>query len=267
MTGAEKRRRETFLAVHSGLPREGPGDRTCTERALGLVGDLDARPRLLDIACGPGMQTLDLARALPEARIDAIDVHQPFVDEARRRLERAGVAHRVTVTRADMRALPFAPGSYDLVWCEGAAYVMGVAQALAAWRPLLKAGGAIAFTELVWLRDDVPAAIAEWWRTSYPQIGDIAACRSLVNGSGYRVLGDFVLPESAWWVHYYEPMAQRLDALESRYAGDAVAEAVLRECRTEIDNYRRYSHCYGYLFLVARKAADIRVAEDGGDDR
>lgn len=49
---------------------------------------------VLDIACGPGAQTLDLARLLPEATISAIDSHQPFVDEANRRALEVGTLWR-----------------------------------------------------------------------------------------------------------------------------------------------------------------------------
>ena len=53
--------RELFADVHSDLPRQGPGNRASTERALAMAGALPADVRILDIACGPGMQTLDLA--------------------------------------------------------------------------------------------------------------------------------------------------------------------------------------------------------------
>ena len=46
-----------FFEIHQGLPREGPGDFDSTRRALALLGGLPERPRILDIGCGPGMQT------------------------------------------------------------------------------------------------------------------------------------------------------------------------------------------------------------------
>ena len=59
-----------------------------------------------------------------------------------------------------------------------------------------------------------------------------------------------MLPEEAWFKHYYSPMEARLDELRSKYAGDAVAESVLQECADEIDFYRRYRDYYGYCFFV-----------------
>jgi len=242
--------RRVFFDVHHGLPREGPGNHACTARALALAGALPERASILDVACGPGMQTMDLAALLPDARIVALDSHAPFLAEVQRRAVAGGAAGRVTTVLGDMAALPFPAASFDLVWCEGGAYILGLAKALEAWRPLLRPGGRLALTEAVWLRADAPEAVRRCWSADYPDMGDAESCRRIVRACGYALLGDFVLPESAWWEHYYAPMQERLAQLAPRYAGDAVAEAVLGACREEIETYREFSAYYGYLFLV-----------------
>jgi ubiquinone/menaquinone biosynthesis C-methylase UbiE len=251
MSVAAEQARAAFEAVHTGLPRAGPGDRASTARALGNIEALPGRPRVLDIGCGPGKQTVDLATLLPAAAIQAVDAHAPFVAEAKRRIAAAGLAGRVSVLRADMRALPFPAATFDLIWCEGAAYIMGVPQALTTWRALLEPGGALAFTEVVWLRPDAPGPLATWWADHYPDMRSTAEHRTLISDCGYRLLSDFVLPEQAWWQDYYRPMAARIAQLRPGYADDGPAQAVLAECEREIDNYRRYSKYYGYLFAVA----------------
>ena len=107
---------QLFFALHDGLPREGPGSRACTARALAMAGALPAAARVLDIACGPGMQTMDLAALLPDAGIVALDNHAPFLAELERRAVERGVDGRVTTLRADMAAIPCPPGSFDLIW-------------------------------------------------------------------------------------------------------------------------------------------------------
>src|SRR5262245_19674618 len=242
-------RRRVFFEVHSGLPREGPGNRESTQRALALAGALPAASRVLDIACGPGMQTLDLAELLPNATITAIDGHAPFLIELRRRAAEHGHSERITTQLADLRALPFAPNSFDLIWCEGAAYIMGLERALVAWRPLLTDNGRIAVTEPVWLRADAPDHVVQLWK-SYSAMTDLAGCRAAVTRSGLRLLGDFVLPEAAWWDHYYLPMEARLAELQDVHRDDAVANAVFDDCAREIALYRDYASFYGYVFLI-----------------
>ncbi|NJN51014.1 MAG: class I SAM-dependent methyltransferase [Gammaproteobacteria bacterium] len=247
------KQRAIFLEVHAGLPRQGPGNRQSTLRALALAqgAGVPAAARILDIGCGPGAQTVDLANALPHAQIEAVDAHPPFLGEAQRRVDAAGLADRVGLSLGDMRNLAFAPASFDVLWCEGAVYVMGVAAALGAWRALLKPGGIIAFTDCVWLHSDVPADLRAWWLANYASMTDIDGCRDQVAQCGYRIVGDFVLPHSAWWDTYYQPMAVRIESLSRKYAGDEDALAALATIRFEIDTYRQHGDRYGYVFIVA----------------
>jgi SAM-dependent methyltransferase len=248
MDFADPHQRAVFFDVHTGLPREAPGSAASTERALGLIPDPDSITRVLDIGCGPGAQTLDLARLLPGAHITAIDLHAPYLAALNRAAAAAGLGPRIETRAADMAALPFEDGAFDLIWCEGAAYNMGVPAALAAWKPLLAPGGALAFTEAVWLKPDPPAPVRAMW-AEYPAMTDVATCRRLVAQAGYRLRGDFVLPASDWWT-YYTPMEERLERLRKQYSGDAAALAVLAESAAEIATYRNYGDFYGYAFFV-----------------
>lgn len=247
--------RRMFFEVHRDLPREGPGDRASTLRALDAAlaapGALDPVD-VLDVGCGPGMQTLHLAARLTTARIVAVDLHQPFLAALADRAGDAGVTDRVTPVRADMARLPLAPQRFDLVWCEGAAYIVGVAQALESWWDLLRPGGVCAYTDAVWLKAEAPAAVRRFWQ-AYPAMGDIDASRARLRENGWELLSDFVLPPAAWWDDYYRPMSERLDRLAQRHRDDPAAQAALADCRAEIELYQRYGDWYGYAFFVARK--------------
>ncbi len=250
MDFSDPRMVEIFFSIHSDLPREGPGSRATTEKALALCGPLPEDARVLDIGCGPGQQTMDLAELLPGATITAIDNHPPFVDEANRRAKAAGVDDRVKAKVGDMTALDVEPASLDLIWCEGAAYSMGVDAALKAWKPLLKPGGRLALSEAVWLKANPPDDLRRFWDEEYPDMRDVPACRDLVASCGYSLLGDFVLPDSAWWDDYYTPQLARIETLRPTYAGDATALAVLDEAVEESELHRTHGDYYGYVFLV-----------------
>jgi ubiquinone/menaquinone biosynthesis C-methylase UbiE len=242
--------RKVFFDVHNDLPREGPGDRLSTEKAMSLVKPLPVSPAVLDIACGPGMQTLHLAEQLPQAKLTCFDLHEPTVIEARNRVTAAGLSDRVQVDVCDMKNIPYPDSSFDLIWCEGAAYNMGVEQALTQWKRLLRSGGKIALTEAVWLKPDPPEELRTFW-SAYPDMNDIENRREIFKRCGYSMLHDFVLPENAWWDDYYTPMKARLDSLCEKYKGDLIAKPVLDYSYLEIDLYRRYSDYYGYVFLIA----------------
>ena len=248
---------EIFLDVQRGLPRQGPGCEASTRAALALCRGLPARPTILDVGCGPGMQTVVLATAC-DGVVTAVDTGREYLDQLQARAEAAGVADRIETLTADMTALPFEPARFDLIWSEGAAYVMGFAAALSAWRRFLKPGGFIAVSELVWLRPDPPAEVAAFFRDEYPAMTDVAANLETVRHAGYELLGHFTLPDAAWWDHYYTPLQAKLPALREKYAGDDAALRLIATTEREIDMRRRFGDCYGYEFFVGRASPDTR---------
>jgi len=238
-----------FFEIHRDLPREGPGSAASTGQAFSLLTDLPARPQILDIGCGPGMQTLDLASLTPGS-ILAVDNHQPYLDQLSAEAARRGIADRIETANADMAALDFPQGSFDLIWAEGSAYIMGFEQALHAWRPLLRRPGYLAATEITWTTPDAPTELQRFWAQEYPAMQDAESNLAAVRRAGYRMLGHFELAASDWWHHYYTPMEQRLARLRRTYSDDPEILAVVELHQREIDLYREYSAYYGYVFYV-----------------
>jgi len=243
---------QLFFEVHKDLPREGPGSAASTWRALDVIKRfLPDAPRVVDVGCGPGAQTLDLAAALPGALITAVDLHEPFLVQLRDKAAGQQLGDRIDALCADMGEWsPTEP--VDLVWCEGAAYFVGVENALRQWSSWLKPTGSVAFTEAVLLTDSPsPRTVAIW--EEYPELADSKACLALTARCGYEVLDSFVLPQTDWLDEYYAPMQQRVDDLRRRYAGDSDAMDELDVHQEEIDVCREYGDEYGYLFVIARR--------------
>lgn len=240
-----------FFEIHSGLPREGPGDSASTRKAFAMLGELPERPRVLDVGCGPGMQTLDLAE-LTDGQIVALDNHQPFLDQLTERAAQKGLAGRIRTVNADMAALDFAEGSFDIIWAEGSAYNMGFENALRAWRALLRSPGYLAVSEIAWTRPDPPAELEQFFADEYPAMLDVDANLEIIRRSGYTILDHFLLPESAWWDHYYTPVEAKLPGLRNEYRDDPKALEVIHLHQREVELYRRYADYYGYTFFVMR---------------
>ena len=244
---------DIFFDVQRGLPRQGPGSDESTLKALSLCNPLPERPAILDIGCGPGMQTVALAKATGGS-LTAVDTSAEFLAELKQRAELNGVVDRIKIIEADMNDLPFAKGSFDLIWSEGAAYIMGFANALKAWRSLLKPSGTIAVSELVWLRPNPPAEPAAFFAAEYPAMSNVAAVEQLVRESGYQPVAHFTLSNQDWWQHYYTPLEAKLPALFEKYRGNETALQIVQATEREIDMYRRFAEWYGYEFFIARRA-------------
>ena len=240
-----------FFELFSGLPRQGPGDAASTLRALSLVPDVGPETRILDVGCGTGTQTRVVAQSCP-ARVVAIDIHPPFIDELNLEARRLGLADRLEARVADMRRFDFADASFDLIWCEGAIYIAGVEAALRDWRRLLVRDGHVAFTEVCWTKPDPPAECVSFWNREYPAMRDAAALLAAIDACGYETVGHFMLPRSAWWNDYYRPLERNVTAFRTRHRGRPEAQELADQCQREIDIWKTYSDYYGYAFFVAR---------------
>jgi cyclopropane fatty-acyl-phospholipid synthase-like methyltransferase len=243
------------------LPRLGPGDEASTIRALHRLRPPGPRPegkailraaRILDLGCGNGGQTVTLARHT-EGSILALDNHQPYLDQLLRRTEAAGVSARIRVSLRDMRSLEKSDGPFDLIWSEGALFVMGFREGLAACHSLLAPGGGLTASELCWLRSDPPADCRQFFATGYPLMADIETNLATIRACGYEVIGHFTQPESAWWEPYYHPLEERLRSLRKQHATEAQKLAMIEDIQREIDVYRQYSAFYGNVFYVMRR--------------
>jgi SAM-dependent methyltransferase len=245
------RAEQIFFEVFEPLPRQGPGNLACTERALALCAELPASPRVLDLGCGSGAQTLHIA-SLTTGTIVAIDSHAPLIDRLRRTVAEHGLSSRVEARVGDMSALDLPAESFDLVWSEGALYNLGLAAALPMCAGLLRPGGYLAFTEAVWRTKDAPAEVREAF-ADHPTMGRVEDVVPLIEKIGLSAVDHFDLPDEAWWDDFYAPMEQRIEELRARYADDAEALATLDEVAKEPEMHRRSGHHYGYTFFVARR--------------
>jgi len=237
------------------LPQLAPGDEKSTLRALQALygadlGSVGEDFQALDIGCGNGAQTLRLAAELG-GRVTAVDNHQPYLDELERRAEAQGLENRIETRCADMSELDLGGKTFDLVWAEGSAYIMGIPEALRAWRSFLKRGGALGFTELTWLEDGAPDTCREFFATEYPRMTDEASLLTTIEECDYELVDRFTLPESSWWEAFYGPLAERLVGYELPGADDE-AQAIVDMIRNEIEVYRSFSRWYGYVFFVMR---------------
>jgi ubiquinone/menaquinone biosynthesis C-methylase UbiE len=245
-----------FYEVHSNLPREGPGENQATDRAFRSLKNLPIKPRILDIGCGPGMQTIELAK-LSSGQIEALDNHQHFLDQLNASAKEAGLSDRIKTVNGDMFNLKFEKESFDLIWCEGAIFIIGFKKGLTEWRPLLADNGYLVVSELSWLRKDLPEEIQAYMKEMYAGLENSEA-KSIEENiktaeeAGFRVVNSFILPESGWWDNYYRPIEAKLPALKAKHKDEPAMQYLAGE-EKEIAMYRKYADYYGYAFYVLQK--------------
>ncbi len=132
------------------------------ERAAPAPGE-----RVLDIGCGAGATTLDLAiRVGPKGRVLGADVAKPLLQKAEERAARAGLGNARFV-RADAQVHAFDPGIFDLMASRfGVMFFSDPVAAFANIARALRRGGRIAFVSWAgiehnpWFKIPSEAAIA-----------------------------------------------------------------------------------------------------------
>jgi len=129
---------------------QAPLDRQLARLGHRTIAVLAPKPgeRVLDIGCGAGETTLDLAAT--GAEVVGVDISRPLLDVARRR--GAGVTD-VSFLEADAQTHPFAAGSFDAIFSRfGVMFFADPPAAFANLRRALKPGGRLAF--VCWRRPD-----------------------------------------------------------------------------------------------------------------
>lgn len=210
------------------------------------------RPRILDVGCGQGRATLELAR-LSGGQVVGLDTDRSALDVLSRRIEEQGLAGRVQVVHGSMFNMDFADESFDVVWAEGSVNAIGFGRALRAWRRLIRPAGYLVVHEGAWLRPDPPRAIVERWQPVFADIDTVPGYVRQLPGCGYRLLGQFSLPEDFWWANFYALVEERVRVLQTKYAGQPAAEEILAGEQAEVDLYREHARWYGSAFLVMQK--------------
>jgi SAM-dependent methyltransferase len=152
-----------------------------------------------------------------------------------------------------MAAMDFKKGSFDLLWSEGAVFVIGFKRALDEWKPLLRPEGFLVISELVWFKKRVPSKIRKFFTEQYPDMKYYEDILPMIESSGYKIIDYSPLPSESWWQNYYTPIENKIAELRLKYRANDKAKTVFDMLQLEIDMFRKYSPYYGYYFYIMQK--------------
>jgi DNA-binding transcriptional MerR regulator/SAM-dependent methyltransferase len=234
-----------FFHIFERMRRQGPGSPATTLRAFTRICREAVPARILDLGCGSGASALVLAEHCG-ARVIALDNHAPFLERLRERAQAGGLTN-IETRCASMLAPGFPPGSFDLLWAEGSAYIIGFAHALASWRPLVTPGGHVFVSDAVWRTGHPSPECRQYWQQEYADMTTLNERARQAEALGYTVIDRFHFPESDW--------AAYVDDLDGRLA-EAVAQLgeqpAFADLRREVENFRLFGSEYGYGGLILR---------------
>ncbi|KZN54415.1 hypothetical protein N474_01490 [Pseudoalteromonas luteoviolacea CPMOR-2] len=234
-----------FMEAIQPLELWAPGSREDTLEALKNVPKSIAS--ILEIGCGKGHATQTLATH-SAAHITAVDSEQSALNVLQENFERLGLSERLTIDCISMTTLEYPIESFDLIWAEGSAYIMGVINALRSWKPLLSKQGMLVFSDLVWYTNSPSKRVKAFWLQEYPDMKTVSERAIQIKESGYRLVDHFPQSELAW-KNYYGPLERRVKVLKS----NGKKSKALQNLEFEIEISKQNKNSFGYHFFVLSK--------------
>ncbi len=151
--------------------------RTAGNSAAYLLPHLEPGMSLLDVGCGPGTITADLAELVAPGRVTAVELTADALALARAETERRGVRN-IEFAVADVHDLDFADGGFDVVHAHQVLQHVGdPVRALRELRRVCAPGGVVA------ARDSDYAAFA--WYPKLPELDEwLALYQQLARENG-----------------------------------------------------------------------------------
>lgn len=202
-----------------------------TRRVFQMLPKLE-KPRILDIGCGSGVPTIELAK-LSNGEIIGIDINQSLLDKLNRKIEEEGFSGRVKTMKCSLFEIDFPDESFDIIWAEGSIWIIGFEKGLKELRRLLKPNGFLV------VHDEV--------KTVSNKLRKIPSC-------GYKLINLFSLPEDAHWTEYYRPLEIRIKELSMKYKNNSGARKIFKKYQNEIDMVKRNPKEHSSAFLIMQKS-------------
>lgn len=192
-----------------------------TRAAFNKIPPVD-NPSILDIGCGSGIQTIELAK-MCNGHITAMDIDVPALMLLQRRIKEQGLSHRFSIKQLSMLDLHLLGETFDIIWAEGSIYAVGFEKGIRDWKQLLAKNGFLVV---------------------HDENDRIDTKLEIIKRHGYKILGQVEVPHEEWEERYYKPL---LSAIINKKLPDSE----FRELRKEIDTFKRTK--MGSIFFVLQK--------------
>ena len=199
-------------------------------KAFRMIPETD-KPRILDIGCGSGTSTLELAKRT-DGEIIALDIDRNALEKLHKKIEKAGLSDRVKTLNCSLIDMEFPDESFDIVWSEGSIFILGLKKGLKEWRHLIRPGG---------------------FMVIHDEMGDVEEKLVDISKSGYDLMGYFVLGTDIWWNEYFSPLEQLVNETREKYGDNSEILEVLNQAQIELDSFEKFPERNSSVFFIIQK--------------
>ena len=186
-----------------------------TRKAFVSIPEMD-KPCILDIGCGTGMPTLELAR-LSKGEVTGIDIDQSALDKLKLKIMQQGLSDRIKVYNRSVYDTKFEDETFDIIWEEGVIHLLDLKKALTECNRVMKLNGFMVTGEATnW---------ADRKRKHFPKFG-------------FKLIKQIPWEKECWWTEYYRPLEEKINVLRKKYDNLDRIEEVKRHV-TEIEMVKK----------------------------
>ncbi|TXT65712.1 MAG: hypothetical protein BAJALOKI3v1_70013 [Promethearchaeota archaeon] len=149
------------------------------------------KPRILDVGCGTGTPTIELAH-LSGGKIIAMDINKKDLQILNQKIKKKKLSNQIKTLNASFLKNKFDKNSFDIIWAEGVFHIIGFEKSFKASQRILKKMGYLVLNESL--------------KKISPYLRDIAKF-------GYKEYKKLKLPERVWWNEFYKPLEKEINGL------------------------------------------------------
>lgn len=230
-----------------------PSSKEMTTKILTQIRLRNTQPVVANFGFGRGHECLLLTQHYHQ--VIAVESRQDYVEAFEKQIIANNLEDKIQLINAPLDKLSFDREFFDLILSEGGINYSDFGFRINAWKPFLKDGGYLALSELCVFKEiELPYELADFLCDSFPfrEIETIDSKIAQIKDAGYRICGQYKLPDSCW-INFYEDKFESYEAMPQRWKKSKEGRLVEKY----IENYKYYHHMYreyfGYVYFILRK--------------
>jgi ubiquinone/menaquinone biosynthesis C-methylase UbiE len=200
-----------------------------TRKAYQMLPNIE-KPYILDVGCGTGIPTIELAY-LSDGDIIGIDIDQNALNELNTKIKKRGFSNRLKTKLCSFMENDFIDNSFDIIWDEGVIHLLDLEKTLKECQRVLKTNGFLIMNETInWIKDK--------FDTFY--------------NFGFKLKDYFILPENSWWTEYYSSLENTLKNLRVKYKNSKNL-IIIKQYENEIKIVKKNPKKFDCGFYIMQK--------------
>lgn len=201
-----------------------------TWQAYNKIPNIKA-PLILDIGCGSGIPTIDLA-IQSKGKITAVDIDRKALNELKDKIKALHLSNHIKLVRCSLDKLRFKEEYFDIIWAEGSIAFIGFEQGLKEWYHFIKPGGFLVV---------------------HDELKNYHKKMSQISNLNYTLLHHIIISEQVWLNEYFKPLEKRIKKLQTEYINNHGVIKLLAEEAYEIEKFKQTPKDFASIFYIMQK--------------